>query len=511
VNKFLGKLKEHLKHGGPFEVIKLFFLRIKYLTTYPKRHRAYKLQLKADEKAKIWEKQNALPAHKRGVYFSRHRFNSTKRTIGRLLNTISIFSHRNSKILVVLHFFYEKSIDEVIEYLKNLSCYNYDLIVTYPNVSAYSEMKKKIHHLKPDAKIIECPNKGYDIGSFIKVVNGTNLKDYDIVFKLQTKSTNKSIFIYNQYFEGHDWFKNLWDGVLGSYSVHRTIRKLCTKNKKYGLVAAKNLIIHDPKHKQALVQETIEGYGKIKYQSNYRFVAGSCFAIRARCLQTIQKAKINPDDFEETKYGFFSLAHVIERAICFSGMSGYKYYGNRVDLCRKLKWARLEKKLNRMSALQIAELPQYEISPDFVWHVLESRFLEKYEIVEISLKDIKREYFDGTIKTLQECEPYLYLNGNINKYKKYVEFQEKHNLPHMSIARFDKLMDSIKKNGYNKKYPIIIGRYNYVWDGQHRACILMKLYGEDYKIKVIKCYAVAIDFFKVRPFSGKVVTVPQKW
>lgn len=507
----MGKLKEHLKHSGPFGTLKLIFLRAKYLIVYPKRHHAYKLQLKADKKAKTWEKQNALPAYKRGIYPVHRKLHGIKRAIGRLLNAISIFSHRDAKILVVLHFFYEKSIDEVIEYLKNLSCYNYDLIVTHPDVSKYSEMKKKIHRLKPDAKIIECPNRGYDIGSFIKVINNTNLKDYDMIFKLQTKSTNKSIFIYNQYFEGQDWFKNLWDGILGGFTVHRTIRKLCAKNKKYGLVAAKNLIIHDPKHKQALVRETIESYGKIKYQSNYQFVAGSCFAIRAKCLQKIQEAKISPESFEETKYGFFSLAHVIERAICFSGMSGYKYYGNHVDLCRKLKWGRLEKKLNRMSALQIAELPQYEISPDFVWHVLESRFLEKYEIVEMPLKDIKREYFDGTIKTLQECEPYLYLNGDVDTYKKYVEFQEKHKLPHMSLSRFDKLINSIKKNGYNKKYPIIIGRYNYVWDGQHRACILMKLHGEDYRVKVIKCYAVAIDFFKVRPFSGKVITVPQNW
>lgn len=504
---FVDKMRDYYRGGGIVSVLRAVFSRLKWWLYDHPRQSVRANREKRKEIKQRRDNEDNYPVNERGDYHRRIIYRTMTRIIGKVLNAGSIVRNKNTRILVVLHFFYINSINEVVEYLKNLDCYNYDLIVTYPDVCDYKEMKEKILKIKKKAKFVKCDNRGYDVGPFLKVINSTNLSKYDIVIKLQTKSTNKKIFVYDQFFKDRDWFKNLWDGVIGGFSVHRTIRKL-RKDSKYGLVAAENLIINDPKHKQELVRETLLNYHKIDYVDNYKFVAGSCFAIKSECLDKIRELNIGIEEFEKTKYGFFSLAHVIERAICFAGMQNYEYCGNKVDLWRHLKWFRLERRLRDMSALQITNVDGYTFSPDFVWHVLEQRFIEDFSIRKTKLSQIRRQYFDGSIINLKECEPYLFLKGDKAIYKKYSDFQRKNNLPTMTEKRFNKLIESIKKKGYDERYPIVLGRNNVIWDGQHRACVLLYLYGEDYKVNAFKLDAVEIDFSKVKPFSDTVVTIP---
>ena len=451
-------------------------------------------------------RKTGIKAIYEGDYYALRKRRFILRYLGRILNILKIKKNKKSKILVVLHMFYMKSTEEIIEYLKNLSCYNYDLIVTY--MDNYYDMKylNKFKELKKDTKFIKCKNKGYDVGPFIDAINKVNLDKYDIVLKLQSKSTTKNVFIYNQFFSGRDWFLNLYQGILGPFNVHKMIDKLMNK-KKCGLVASKNLIIKDPNHKQELVKEglNLKKLKNVIFHDNYDFVAGSCFAIKSKCLKEIQKLKITLDDFEDTNRGFFSLGHNMERVICFPILDlDYKFNGNVAYSIKKLKWFRLEKKLKKYSALNLTKREDIAFSSDFVWHTLEMMFISNSEIINLPLKDLKREWFDGSIYDLTECSPYLYLCGNKKKYQEYIEFHKNNNLPVMSVKRYENLIKSVKEKGYDNKHLIVIDQRNVILDGQHRACILCYLNDKNKEFKILKVTVMYLDLSKAKPFSSKI-------
>ena len=120
------------------------------------------------------------------------------------------------------------------------------------------------------------------------------------------------------------------------------------------------------------------------------------------------------------------------------------------------------------------------------------------------IKKIKREWF-GTIFELEDCAPYKFLNGDTDEYSKYVEFHVNNNLPIMSEERFNNLIESIEKKGYDFRYPIILDKNNNaVLDGQHRVCYLLKKYGKKFKVPVIRIEFINIDLRQIKPFSKKI-------
>lgn len=487
---------------GVGRVLKYVFYDVPryYLILVPKDRR---------DKRRYWkirkvELDNEQPALRKGDYRAYRISRFIKRKVARMINWPRVLKNRKRKILVVVHMFYMRSVDEVIEYLKNLECYNYDLVITYIDKNYTQESLDKIAFFKPDTKLFKYKNKGYDIGPFIDVINKVNLDLYDVVIKMQTKSTGKNMYIYGQFFRNRDWFRNLWDGVLGAFSVHNTIDRLC-EGKKYGLVAAKNLIVKDPAHKQQLTKALLSKKG-VECVDDYYFVAGSCFAIRSVCLKKVKKCRIRFKDFEDVSYGF-SFAHAVERSVCFCILPKYEFYGNKVDYWRHAKWCRVEKKLHFISAMNMLnKLGDYEFSPEYVWANLEHCFLRDAKIEKLSLKKLKHEHPKANvIIRLEECEPYLYLKGEVEKYKKYCEYhKEDSSLPDMSIKRYEKLIKSIKKNGYDYRKPIIVDDQDCICDGQHRACVLLYLHDRNYKIPVVKISLITIDPGKICPFSSKV-------
>lgn len=434
------------------------------------------------------------------------------RIIGRILNFIKIKKNKKTRILVILHMFYMRSCEEIIEYLKNLDCYNYDLIITYIDGFYDLNYLDKFKEYKKDVKFIKYQNKGYDIGPFIDVLNKVNLNKYDIVLKVQSKSTTKKIFVYNQFFSDRDWFLNLFEGVLGSFSVHKMVDKLMN-DKKCGLVATKNLIVKDPEHKQELVKEGLKHkkLKNIKFYNDYYFVAGSCFAIKSKLLKKIQRLKLSINDFNNTNKGFFSLAHIMERVICFYSLnSNYEFYGIKAYLIRHFKWLKLEKKLLKYTALNLTKSNAVSFSADFVWQTLEMMFIEDAKLVSLPLKELKRVWFDGKYMSIKECAPYLYLIGDKKRYNEYILYHKENNLPVMSVKRYEKLIKSIKTNGYDNRHLIVVDQKNVILDGQHRACILSCLNGDEKDFKILKLYIINIDFDKVKPFSSKITMIDRK-
>lgn len=148
-------------------------------------------------------------------YKSHHKIRSRARQKSVQLHRSMIEKNKDAKILVILHLFYPMSWIEIKEYLDNLSCYHYELIVTVTNGMIPDAVIAQIRDFKPDVRIIECENKGFDVRPFMMAIQSVDLHKYDVVVKLQSKSTKRRwIFIYNQLFLRRDWFLDLFEGIL---------------------------------------------------------------------------------------------------------------------------------------------------------------------------------------------------------------------------------------------------------------------------------------------------------
>ena len=409
--------------------------------------------------------------------------------LGKISGHSLIHKNKNIKILVCLHLYYTQSFNEIKLYLNNLSLYNYDLCVTYTEGLLDTNTYNQIINFKPDVKIFPCANRGFDVGPYLEALNYYDLSKYDIVFKLHSKGTaRKNIYIYNHFFEKNDWFRYLYEGILGAYTVHKTIDILASDN-DYGLVAASNLIVKDPIHKQHLLNEYIIRLKLNWGITDYKYVAGTCFAVRAVLADNIKRLNLSIDSFPNSSRGKFSFAHAMERIICMDiKAQGYKFFGNKVCPLRQKKASRLAKPYIDTCALRLLEDKRFVLDDEFFYRSLEHRRIKFWEIIHIPLNTIIRKWFDGSCYPLTECAPYKYLKGDTKTYDDYCKYHHENNLPDMTRSRFDRLINSIKNDGYNPKNIIVINQSNILLDGQHRACCLMHLYGEDYAADVLKIH-----------------------
>jgi len=434
-----------------------------------KEHRVVKSIIKNNYSMSVWK----------AVHFEYLRLK------GKLLYLIKFKKNKNAKILVCLHLFYMEAWDVIKKYLKNLEDYNYDLIVTYIDGFYDVETLQKIKEFKPNAQLYECLNRGFDIGPFVDVISKVDLNRYDIVYKLQSKGTHReSIFIYNQIFKTKDWFFNLFDGILGGCSVHFVIDFLMNK-KNVGLVASENLIIKDPKHKNFFTHEFAKQY-KIKIPEEYRYVAGTCFAMKARVLKFLQKKKITIENFDEVKRGEFSFAHAMERIVCaMVEKKGYEYKG--IPVYHHIYKKELSER-EKTSSIRLLDDDRFIIDYDFFYKALEGRKIFSYELAKLKIKDINRRWVDGKIYSIKETSAYAYLQGDVKRYEEYCEINAQNSKFNMNKERFDRLSNSVRRSFNFKMMPVLDGANNIIQDGQHRLAILLDKYGEDYEVQCLKVY-----------------------
>ncbi len=391
-----------------------------------------------------------------------------------------IARNSNVRILVVLHLYYPDAWPVVRMYLENLATYRFELVVTIAEGARLGEVVSNVREFAPSARIIESANAGRDIWPFVSVVNGTDLDDYDIILKLHTKGARRpSMFAYGQVFKRSDWFFNLFDGVLGGKAVHRLVDELSSGRAK--LCAAENLIVADPPHKQRLVRAFCETRG-IRCPDDYRFVAGSCFAARTEVFKSLKAMRFRVEDFESPREGVFSAAHAIERVMCFpakDAMTGFpvnrREYPKETDECA------------RTSSLRLLADDRVDLDDDFFLRVLEPFHVRRYEIAEARLGDLHRRRGDGSLCHLEECAPFRYLCGDREAYEKYCTENKAETGFAMSPERFESLIASMSQ--YNARaMPVVFGPDNIVMDGQHRCCVLLKRFGRNHVVDILRIY-----------------------
>ena len=119
---------------------------------------------------------------------------------------------------------------------------------------------------------------------------------------------------------------------------------------------------------------------------------------------------------------------------------------------------------------------------------------ESCEIVEMKVGKIRRAV-DGVVTTLYDTVNYRFLANPDDAQCKsaYIEYcrdsKNTHDNPSRSIGTFESVEKSICSADYDiKKGAIIVNQYNFVQDGLHRSCVLLKKYGPNHTIKVLKIY-----------------------
>lgn len=452
-----------------------------------------------------------------GIYSKRNEM-----ILPRIKNRLKYYNiikkNKNKKFLVILHFFYYTSWIEIQSYLENLSPYNYDLYITYIEGQAWEEYHQKIQLFKPDTVFIKVENIGFDIASYIEVLNMVDLSSYKAVFKIQTKGTyNRAEIVNGKYYQDGDWFTNLFDAILGPENVHKTISLM--DNNKIGMVGAKNLIVTDLPYLRSYLTRQLKLI-KVDVPEKYSFVAGTCFCVRAEIANEFKKFNYNSSIFCDSIRGSFSMAHAFERYLgFFVQLQGYSIYGIDVDQVRQNKWKELEKSLAKYSGLRLLNDNRILLSDDCIVRNLDTRIVRDYQIESIELDKLKA-IRKGNVNYIYELAPYKYLTDNNKYYSEYINYcrlNRRNDFYDYSESEFNKLDDTFfidqfwhlysefnAKNYNDSKRLIVVDKEtNYILDGLHRASILYHEFGGNYKINVLMIHYGNYDCSSAIPYTNK--------
>lgn len=221
------------------------------------------------------------------------------------------------KLLVHFHLYYIDQLDYFLEKLSNIQGCDYDLYITMVEKNKIAE--EKIFRFFPNAHILMVPNKGYDVGPFIDVLNRINLPDYDYVLKVHTKNTafNDGNKIEGRWIARKCWMPLLVESLIGTKKIFANNLQRFSRHPETGMIASKYLITSSTDSYTNILPQVHNTIKKLGFYvpQKITFVAGTMFMARAHLFLPIVKAGYTTDDFEPT--GRTSqgnqLAHVFER------------------------------------------------------------------------------------------------------------------------------------------------------------------------------------------------------
>ncbi len=219
----------------------------------------------------------------------------------------------HNKILIHLHLFYFDQTDYFIEKLGRISSCNTGLFVTIVRHDETSE--KKLTAAFPNVKIMLVENRGGDVWPFIQVIQSVDLRNYDYVLKLHTKSANVSGLVNNGVmYKNYQWRDALVDAVLKDNETFTAALSKLQASEKNGIaynVLFRKKVSKDMLEYAPLITE-LERLGITV--SDLHYVAGTMFLAKAWPYRVLQTSKITadtfPDEFKTHSYG--STSHIYE-------------------------------------------------------------------------------------------------------------------------------------------------------------------------------------------------------
>lgn len=270
---------------------------------------------------------------------------------------------KSKKILVCVHIYYHNQANYIIDKLKNLDGFDYDLYVTYSQED--NETNQKFLNFNENTKFLLTKNIGYDVYPFLVLIDKIDLGKYYCLLKLHTKNCNK--------FGSYSWRDDLYENLIGT---KRIFSRNLSKLKKYGMVGSEEWILQ----MGGKVPEDTWLYDeickKIGIQSAIaNFVAGTIFLSKIEIIQKIKELGLLKLDFNNKKMQTSSNgtpAHVTERlfgVVC--EQLGYKIYGSSQRKIFSKEW---KKKFIR-NIFELKNKYTYK-NLTFLWHTIK---INRYE------------------------------------------------------------------------------------------------------------------------------------
>ncbi len=205
-----------------------------------------------------------------------------------------------TRVLVHLHLYYQEMWPELKNRLKNITD-DFDLFVSM--IHPGEQIEKDILNFKPGAIIKIVENKGFDIASFLSVINSVDLDQYDYVIKLHTKRNLPLGTIRNGYDVSGDKWRRYLLSFLQTPETYNKSKSAFEKDEKLGMIGDFRLICKkDKSNKDAVTgaMNLLENMGFEKRQ--FAYVMGTMFMVRANLLPPLQKININADQFNQSKH-----------------------------------------------------------------------------------------------------------------------------------------------------------------------------------------------------------------
>lgn len=230
-----------------------------------------------------------------------------------------------SKLLTVLHVFYHEQVDYFIDKLSNINGIDWDLVVTYSSYS--SETEAKLRDFKPDVKMVQVGNAGYDVWPFIQVIQTVDFSEYDYVLKLHTKGQSK------QRLNGVNFKEWLWrdllvNAILRSRKRFSSCIDILEKQQDVGMICSYELFKDMDgvlPEESDMLQEEAE---RISMElSDGSFCAGTMFLARLDAFKKLKDIEFTDELWGNLNksHGNGTLAHVYERVLCLMvADEGYK-------------------------------------------------------------------------------------------------------------------------------------------------------------------------------------------
>ena len=236
---------------------------------------------------------------------------------------------KKGRLLVIFHVYYHDRVDYFINKLKNIKGCRWDFVATYSEYSAETEAKLKA--FKPDVRLIEVENVGYDVWPFIKVLETVDMSRYEYLMKIHTKrDIDKKTIINRIRLDRYGWRELLVEAMLKSPMRFRRCMSIL-KRKDVGMVCCYELL---KKLDNILPEDTWQLKEEaervsIRIDGPY-FCAGTMFMARVDAMKKIMNAglDVNSWDRKSKSDSIGTLAHVYERLVCFAVWdAGYRIVG----------------------------------------------------------------------------------------------------------------------------------------------------------------------------------------
>ena len=124
--------------------------------------------------------------------------------------------------------------------------------------------------------------------------------------------------------------------------------------------------------------------------------------------------------------------------------------------------------------------------------------VKKYEIASIRLGDILM-HIEGKNYHLQDTAAYQYLSNTEEATTQYDAYCDKYGKKNKNRSKksYDDLIEQFEDYDI-KKGAIFVNQYNMLLDGQHRSCLMLKKYGPDHVVEVVRVYIAESVLQKVK-------------